>query len=108
MSENRNRYSSAPLQNLKQAEKKAKTTANAPQRVPGGAPSAGPMVRSITGLQLMLMIILPVLIVISLFVKNNTLYLAFAGASVICLMIIWLLNAFMPNARATLTIIHIA
>ena len=108
MSDNRNRYSSAPLQNLKQAEKKAKTSAKAPQRVPGGAPSAGPMVRSFTGLQLMLMIILPVLFVISLFVKSNILYLAFAAMSVICLMVMWLLNAFMPNARATLTIIHIA
>lgn len=107
MSENRNRYSSAPLQNLRQAERKAKAAPRAPRKMPG-APAAAPTLRSFTGLQVMLMIILPVLFIVSLLVKNNIVYLVFSALSVLCLMAAWLLSAFVPNARATLTIIHIA
>lgn len=107
MSENRNRYSSAPLQNLRQAERKAKAAPRAPRRMPG-APAAAPVMRSFTGLQVMLMIILPVLFVVSLLVQNNIVFLVFSALSVLCLMAAWLLSAFVPNARATLTIIHIA
>lgn len=113
MSENRNRYSSAPLQNLKQAQRQTKA-AKAPKRSRTPAPNSGGMpvgsvrVRSFTGLQLMLMIVLPVLFLVSLFVRSNLLYLIFAAASVLCLMATWLFSAFVPNARATLTIVHIA
>ncbi len=113
MSENRNRYSSAPLQNMKQVQRQAKA-AKAPKRTRTPAPTSSSMpvggsrVRSFTGLQLMLMIILPVLFIVSLFVRSNMLYLIFAAASVLCLMATWLFSAFVPNARATLTIIHIA
>lgn len=103
MSENRNRYSSAPLQNLRQAERKAKA---APRKAPG-APAA-PRMRSFTGLQMMLIVILPVLFIVSLLVQNNLLFLIFSVLSVLSLMAAWLLSAFVPNARATLTIIHIA
>ncbi len=112
MSENRNRYSSAPLQNLKQAQRQTKARAPKRQRpsapVGGGMPAASASVRSFTGLQLLLMIVLPVLFIVSLFVRSNLLYLIFAAASELCLMVTWLFSAFVPNARATLTIIHIA
>ncbi|MGI6214980.1 MAG: hypothetical protein ACOYIT_03775 [Christensenellales bacterium] len=105
MSENRNRYSSAPLQDLKQAKKKARQTPRPPRN---GVPQSRREMKRFTGLQLMLMVILPLFFVIALFVQNTLFFLAFALISVICLMITWLVSAFAPNARATLTIIHIA
>ncbi len=105
MSENRNRYSSAPLQDLKQAKKKAR---QAPRPPRNGVPQSSREMRRFTSLQLMLMVILPLFFVIALFVQNTMFFLVFALISVICLMITWLVSAFAPNARATLTIIHIA
>ncbi|MDO5021957.1 MAG: hypothetical protein Q4E07_01290 [Eubacteriales bacterium] len=105
MSENRNRYSSAPLQNLKQAKKKAQQAPKAPR---SGVPQSSREMQSFTGLQLMLMVILPLFFVIALFVQNTLFFLSFALVSVIALFITWLVSAFAPNARATLTIIHIA
>lgn len=108
MSDNpgRARYSSAPLHNLRKAERRAKA-APPPRRAPGAPRAEAPM-RSFTVLQVMLMIILPVLFLVSLLVQSNMLFLIFCGLSVLCLMAAWLLSAFVPNARATLTIIHIA
>ena len=105
MSENRNRYSSAPLQNLKQAKKRSKAAPKTP-----GIASSRPArsTHNFPLLQLLLIVILPLLFVVSLFVKDNLLFLIFAALSVLSLMVAWIFSAFLTNARATLTILHIA
>lgn len=65
-------------------------------------------VRAFTFLQLMLLIVLPLLFIVSLFIGDNILYLIFCALSVLTLMATWLLSAFIPNARATMTIVHIS
>lgn len=107
MSENRNKYSSSPLHNLKTAAKKAKKPDNSSRSQAGAVQDDTFHVsNSYTLLQIMLLIALPIFFVSALLSRSNLLFLAFGIVSVICLMVMWLLSAFMPNARATLTIIH--
>lgn len=106
MSENRSRYSSAPLQNMKRAPKRSKKPQ--PPRTVGDYQDMAMPQRNFTLLQILLTLGLPLLFFISLLVRSTQLYLAFALLSGACLLGMWLMNAFVPNARMTLSIVHIA
>ncbi len=104
MSENRSRYSTAPLQDLKrrpprQAEQgiAAKNAAKAP---------IGP--RSFIVLQVMLVAVLPAAFLLSLLIKDTRLYWVFVAVSLLCLGMMVLMKAFVPNARRVLGVIHAA
>lgn len=107
MSDNRSRYSSAPLQNLKKATPRHNNKPQPPRTVGDYQDAAIPQ-RSFSVLQILLTIILPLVFVIALLIRSNTVYLLFSVISAGCLLIMWLLNAFVPNARMTLSFIHIA
>lgn len=106
MSEQRSRYSSAPLQNYRRSPRRG----NAPQppRKVGDWQDEAMGNRSFTVLQVLLTILLPVLFVIALLVRSNGLYIVFAAVSAGSLLLMWLMSAFVPNARMTLSIIHMA
>ena len=107
MSDNRTRYSSAPLQNLKKSSPKRSNKPQPPRTV-GDYQDASIPQRSFSALQILLTIILPLLFIASLLIKSNTIYILFAAIAAACLLLMWLLNAFVPNARMTLSFIHIA
>ena len=104
MSENRSRYSSAPLQDLKKRPPRqaqqgmaAKNAVKTP---------VGP--RSFIALQVMLVAVLPAVFLLSLLVKDTRLYWFFVIISMICLGIMVMIKAFVPNARRVLGVIHAA
>lgn len=108
MSDSRSRYSSAPLQNVKKAMPPKRGNKPQPPRTVGDYQDAGAGQRSFAFLQVLLTILLPLFFVITLLMPNNKLYLIFSAVSAICLILMWLLNAFVPNARMTLSFIHMA
>lgn len=107
MSDNRTRYSSAPLQNLKKTTARRNKRPQPPRTVGDYQDSATPQ-RSFAALQVLLTIVLPLVFIIALLVRSNSVYLLFAVISGACLLLMWLFNAFVPNARMTLSFIHIS
>ena len=55
-----------------------------------------------------MIVVLPLLFVISLFMKNNRFYWVFVVSSLVCLGMMYLMRAFVPNARRVLSVIHAA
>ena len=108
MSDSRSRYSSAPLHNVKKAMPPKKGNKPQPPRTVGDYHDSTAGQRSFALLQVLLTIILPLFFVITLLMPSNSVYLTFAAISAACLILMWLLNAFVPNARMTLSFIHIA
>lgn len=107
MSDNRTRYSSAPLHNIKRTSRRKRNTPRPPQRV-GDYHDEQNAPRSFSVLQILLMFVLPLLFVISVIVNDNTLNLIYVLIACTSLMVMWLANAFVPNARLTLTVLHVA
>lgn len=108
MSDNRSRYSSAPLQNVKKATPSRRSNKPQPPRTVGDYQDAAASQRSFIVLQILLTIFLPLFFIIALLVPSNSLYLTFSAISAGSLILMWLLNAFVPNARMTLSFIHMA
>ncbi|MDD4080417.1 MAG: hypothetical protein PHP02_03255 [Eubacteriales bacterium] len=104
MSENRARYSSAPLRDMSRRPPKPANSSRPPAQQMG-QPAR---VRSFPVLQVMLIIILPILFVVSLLAKDTRLYWVFVGASLLSLLAMGLLRAFVPNARKVLGVVHAA
>ena len=105
MSENRGRYSSAPLRDMSRRPSRPQP-AHRPPAQNMGQQSASP--RSFPILQVLLTLVLPILFVVSLLMKDTRLYWAFVGLSLLCLLAMALLRAFVPNARKVLGVVHIA
>lgn len=106
MSDNRSRYSSAPLQNMRRVPRRGSRPQ--PPRTVGDYQDMAAPQRNFTVLQVLLTIALPICFFVSLLVRSTQLYIAFALLSAGCLLIMWLMNAFVANARMTLSILHIA
>lgn len=104
MSENRSRYSSAPLQDMRRKPAKQPAPRAA---APGVGPETG-STRSFVLLQVLLVAVLPLLFLVSLLIKDTRLYWGFVIASVLCLSVMALMKAFVPNARRVLGVIHAA
>lgn len=107
MSDQRSRYSSAPLQNFKRAPKQRSNAPQPPRKV-GDFQDEAMQQRSFAILQVLLTIVLPILFIVALLSRSNTMYILFTVLSTGSLAAMWLLNAFVPNARTTLSILHIA
>lgn len=104
MSENRSRYSSAPLHDVRRRPPKP-----APERIPAGTGSVNSTANgSHVFLQVLLIVVLPLLFLISLFIKSNRFYWIFVISSLACLGMMYLMRAFVPNARRVLSVIHAA
>lgn len=104
MSENRSRYSTAPLQNLKRRpprQPQQGTASKNASKAPAGS-------RSFVFLQVMLVAVLPAAFLLSLIIKDTRFYWVFVAVSLLCLGIMVLLKAFVPNARRVLGVIHAA
>ncbi len=101
MTNKRNRFGRADMANIKAAQTRAKKRAPAPTK-------RTERVRNFIPLQMMLLIFLPLMFLVGLFLQNNLVFLIFSILSLVCLIATWLLSAFAPNPRATLSVIHIA
>lgn len=101
MSENRSRYSSAPLQDLRRKPPRPEPARTAPNQ-------PGPQPGNFVALQVMLVLVLPLAFFIALLAKNSLLHWAFVLFSLLCLAAMYLLRAFVPNARRVLGVIHTA
>ena len=106
MSENRARYSSAPLRDMNRRPPKPHPNAYRPPAQPVSQTGTAP--RSFPLLQVMLILVLPVMFIVSLLLKDVRLYWAFVGLSLLCLLAMALLHAFVPNARKVLGVVHTA
>lgn len=104
MSENRAKYSSVPLQDMRKRPPN-KTPSRSSAQVPNGPP-AGP--RSFVLLQVLLVAVLPLTFVVALLAKDVQLYWGFVIVSAICLGVMVLMKAFVLNARRVLSVIHAA
>lgn len=104
MSENRSRYSSAPLQDMRRRPpKQAPAKAPASQQLP-----AGTSPNSYIILQVMLVAVLPLTFFVALLMKDTRIYWGFAIISLLCIGVMYLLKAFVPNARRVLGVVHTA
>ncbi|MGI6688443.1 MAG: hypothetical protein ACOX6Y_08890 [Christensenellales bacterium] len=104
MSENRGRYSSAPLRDM--SRRPSKPQAPRPPAQPISQTATSP--RSFPVLQIMLILVLPVLFIVVLLLKDMRFYWGFVGLSLLCLAAMALLRAFVPNARKVLGAVYIA
>lgn len=105
MSENRTKYSSAPLQDLRRRPPRQPQTR--PNNNTGAAKPSKPAGRQhFVILQVMLIAVLPLAFLASLIIKDTRFYWAFIAASLICLASMFLLKAFVANARQVLGVIH--
>ncbi len=106
MSENRSRYSSAPLQDLRRRPPKQQQPPQPRGQAAAGA--AAPSPRSYVFLQVLLVAALPLLFIVSLLVRDTRLYWAFVILSLAGVALMALLKAFVPNARRVLGVVHAA
>ena len=98
MNGNRGQYTSAPLYNMK--NKRPTQPAQ-----PGEEPQQ-PGKRRFTLLSILLSVVLPILFLLALLIQDNTLRWVFLLATGISLAAMWLLRAFVKNARGTLTVVY--
>lgn len=104
MSENRSRYSSVPLQDLKRRPPKP-----APQKAPSQQNlAAGAQPGSFVLLQVMLVAVLPIAFFVSLLLKDTRVYWGFVIVSLASIGLMYIMKAFVPNARRVLGVIHTA
>ncbi|MBE5787626.1 MAG: hypothetical protein E7324_08825, partial [Clostridiales bacterium] len=99
MNGNRGQYTSAPLNNMKNRQRQA-------ARPQGDAHQ--PSQQRFGWLALVLSLVLPILFLLALLIPSSVLrwiFLAGVGAAVAAM---WLMNAFVRNARSTLTLVYLA
>lgn len=103
MSENRSRYSSAPLHDMRKRPSKPEPVKN-PQKQTAPVTAEG----SFVFLQIILVVVLPIAFIVALFVRNTLFYWGFVILSLLSVGAMYLLKAFVPNARRVLGVIHSA
>ena len=104
MNGNRGQYHSAPLFNIKKAQKQ-------PRNQGEGQPVAETP-RQSRGLDMALSVImtipLPILFLLALFISSRPLRLAFLALTAAVLALMWMVRAFVRSARSTLTVVYAA
>ena len=103
MSFNRNHYSQVPLMNMKKAERERGSEPPVLQEQEAPKPA-----RRFSILQLILSVLLPILFVVALLLQIRLLRIIFLGVTLVSVLAMWLLGAFVSDARRTLTLIYIA
>lgn len=104
MNYNRGQYNESPMYNLKDKRAERKKEEELEMELES-APAAQ---QRHTVLSLLLSIGLPVLFLVCLTVQNTPLRWAFLGLTGVCVLVMWLLRAFVRSARNTLTVIYAA
>ena len=102
MNSNRGQYTSAPLNNMKNKRPDAAFSAGE------GKPQTAARPRRFGLLALMLSAVLPVLFLLALLISAPLLRWAFLIAAGLSVAAMWLLRAFVRNARGTLTVVYCA
>lgn len=105
MNGNRGHYTSAPLNNMKNkrpAPQQGSGNGQAP-RQPSGPRQGGGRFRALAAV---LSVGLPVLFLLALLISSNTLKIVFLALTAVAVAAMWLLGAFVRNARGTLTIVY--
>ena len=99
MNGNRGQYTSAPLYNMKNRRPAS--------GMPGqqGPKKSGPRFQWLAGI---MAAVLPILFLLALLIPNAVLRWVFLGATALSLLLMWALEAFVKNARGTLTVIYAA
>ncbi len=96
MNGNRGQYTSAPLNHMKNRRPDA-------QAAPGRAAAPAPRFQWLAGL---MVAVLPILFLLSLLIPNALLRWVFLVLTGLSLLLMWLLGAFVRNARGTLTVVY--
>lgn len=108
MSENRKRYSSSPLYGLKGSGRAQgggfQVRMDAPRAERPGRRSK----RNFVFLQICLTLLLPIVFIVALILGYSEVHWAFVGFSLLALLCMWVGDAFIPQARKTMTLIYTA
>lgn len=107
MSLNRNRYSSAPLMHMKNQHAKQKEQTPRGMEPPMLEERPAPKPRRFAVLQIVMSIGLPALFLLSLLLSVPALRWAFIVLALLSVLMMWVLKAFVRNARATLSLIYV-
>ena len=111
MNSNRGQYNDSPLYNMKAGRSGKK---NQPIQVPvqqmsqaqPQAPAQGMKRHGL--LSVLLSFVLPVVFIAALIVPSNELRWAFLALTALCVLVMWVLGAFVRSARNTLTVVYLA
>lgn len=110
MSENRKKYSSSPLYDLKGPTRRQGGGFQVRMDLPKEQPVSQP--RRSGGndvfLQVCMTLVLPLLFVAALIVRKTELHWAFIALSLLTVLCMWVVGAFIPQARKTMTLIYTA
>ena len=104
MSEDRRRYSDSPMAQFKNYRRRDGSYHEADERRPRRSPGR----RNQHLLQLMFTAVLPLLFIVSLILGYTEPNLVFLTLSLVCLLWMWAAQAFVPQARPTITLLYIA
>lgn len=99
----RGHYTQAPMNNLKNNQRKRPTPEQMNQQ-----PAEQQDGKRYGLLSLMLTLIMPVLFLLALIISSNVLKWCFLGAAVVAVGAMWALRAFVYSARSTLTVVYAA
>ncbi len=108
MSENRKRYSSAPLYGLKNNSRNQGGGFQVPMEEPRPVQPRPQRQRNFVFLQVCLTLILPILFIVALILGYSEVHWGFVALSCLALLCMWALGAFIPQARKTMTLIYTA
>lgn len=100
---NRNHYSQVPLMNMKKANRERGSEPPVLEE-----PEAPKPARRFSILQLLLSVLLPLLFIAALLFPVPVLRYVFLGLALISVLAMWVLGAFISDARRTLTLIYLA
>lgn len=98
MNGNRGQYTSAPLYNMKNKQRKNSASVGEQNEAP----------RRFGFLGLAVTLVLPVLFLVALIAPVSIIRWIFLGAVIVSVALMWILNAFVRSARSTLTIVYMA
>ena len=108
MSENRKRYSSAPLYGLKNSTRNQGGGFQVRMEEPRPVQPRPQRKRNFVFLQVCLTLILPIVFIVALILGYSEVHWGFVALSAIALLCMWALGAFIPQARKTMTLIYTA
>ena len=108
MSENRKRYSSAPLFELKNSGRNQGGGFQVPMNAPKEPRQPRHSQGNFTFLQVCMTLVLPLIFVVALILRIAEVHWGFIVLSLLALLVMWLCGAFIPQARKTMTLIYTA
>lgn len=108
MSENRKRYSSAPLYGLNNSTRNQGGGFQVRMEEPRPVQPRPQRQRNFVFLQVCLTLILPIVFIVALILGYSEVHWGFVALSALALLCMWAFGAFIPQARKTMTLIYTA